>query len=257
MEDRRRTILAAVAKGELSPEEAARRIEELERAEARNRSDQDTAAQGEPAPGGAATVRRVRISRQMGPVTVMGDPGVREAVAEGPHVARREGDTLVIESHLVDDAYGFAFLRRRGRDQDHLLVRVNPAIELEGSMTAGPLRISGVTGPIRAQVTAGPLSIEGFAAPLDLSVQAGPVFASGRLDHGQSRIRCQAGPVRVQLRQGSSVHVQARATFGQVSLPRQRTGVSLPGSGEAVIGGGKAGLDIEVTMGAASVEYEG
>jgi len=57
------------------------------------------------------------VVRALGSADIIGDPSVREAVAEGPHIARREGDTLVIEG---DDEFdmrsGFMFGWDQNRD---------------------------------------------------------------------------------------------------------------------------------------------
>lgn len=198
---------------------------------------------------------------------MIGDPSVVEAVAEGPNVVRREGDGLVIEAQPSGEGWGFSigdrpegwsFSRgglglRRWFDQRTLTVRMNPRLALEVALQAGSARVRGVTGPIRADVQAGSASIEGFSAPLELSVQAGSVKASGRLDSGSSRIRCDAGSVMLHLEHGSSAKVTARSTLGKVSLPGGGTG---RGDREAIIGDGNAVIDIETTMGSVKVSAD-
>jgi len=127
-----------------------------------------------------------------------------------------------------------------------LRVRVNPDLPLEVESQAGKLTIRGVHAPIRAEVQAGSTDIVDFRGPLDLSVQAGSVRARGRLDHGASRIRCEAGGVRIRLERGSSVRVSARATLGKVQFDND-------GSEPWVIGGGEGTLDISATMGSVRV----
>ena len=89
MTDAKREILNQVAQGDLTPEEAEARLAELDR----------------PAPGGAdaaaapaEAATKVRIVRIAGAAEIIGDPTVKEAVADGPHDVHREGTTLVIES---------------------------------------------------------------------------------------------------------------------------------------------------------------
>jgi len=244
VESQQRDILSQVAAGALSPEEAAARLHELER--------RDTAEPG--------AVRRVRVVRQMGPAEVVGDPSVREVTVEGPHNVRREGDLLVVcgESELRDG--GFSFGREAGRfalhmhDGPHqLLVRMNPALALEATVTAGTFRVRGVTGPIRAEVQAGSTRIEGAAGPLELSVQAGSLRAGGRILDGTSHIRCEAGSVHLHLERGSSARVVARTTLGKISLPRSAAWIVGAGGREATIGTGRATIDIETTMGTVRV----
>ena len=247
MEEARREILKQVAAGELSPEEAARGLDELD---ARGPTVVTTEIPGERA-------ARVRVVRTAGWAEIVGDPSVQEAVAEGPHSARREGDTLIIEGE-EDSAElpGFRFSWRRGyhvRLGHHvrpLQVRVNPDLPLEVEAQAGSLRVRGVRAPIRAEVQAGQTRIEGFASPLQLNVQAGSVRASGRLDHGSSRIKCEAGTVRVRLEPSSSVRVTARTTLGRISVDGR------PERDGWVVGAGDGSLDIETTMGAVWVSAE-
>ncbi|HLQ60913.1 MAG TPA: hypothetical protein VK131_03525 [Candidatus Acidoferrales bacterium] len=248
MDDAKREILIQVKEGKLNPEEAAARLEAM---------DREAVAGTRPAtppPAGAAL--RIRVVRKFGPAVVIGDPEVAEAAPEGPHTIHREGDTLIVEALPLDDDWlGFTMTRgersdpRRRGGRSSLVVRVNPQLPLEAEVTAGPLTVKGVRGPVRAEVTAGPLRIDGFTAPVDLSVQAGPIEARGRLDAGASRIRCQAGPVRVILERGSSVRVRGHAMLGKVSLPG--------GGREAVVGGGTGTLDVEATMGPVTVTSEG
>jgi hypothetical protein len=249
MEEQRRDVLERVARGELSPAEGAALLDEME-------SARGSALTAEAPPDRAAMIR---VVREFGLAEVIGDPGVREAVAEGPHVARREGDTLVIEGE--DDSFGmpgFAFSWRgrhrpwRGRrwgfrDMAPLRVRVNPDLPLEVEAQAGSLRIRGVRAPIRAEVQAGRTEIEGFESPLDLTVQAGSVRARGRLDQGTSRIRCEAGNVRLHLEQGSSVRVHARTSWGRIRFNDDQA------DGPWVIGAGAGTLDIDSSMGSVRV----
>src|SRR4030081_2123986 len=94
MNDAKREILAKVVAGTLTAQEAALELEELA----------GPAPSSEPlvTPSDGGTTR-VRVVASMGSVTVIGDESVREAVAEGPHVARREGDIFVIESREEDE----------------------------------------------------------------------------------------------------------------------------------------------------------
>lgn len=271
-----RDILSQVARGSLSPEDAAARLEELER-------EEPTPPPGPGSEPETEAIREIRIVRQRGQVEVVGDPLVKEVAVEGPHVARRECGTMVIEGEDGwddnfkhrgssptprhpwggwDDIPGFIFTRRfpggwmRGWDSRPLVVRMNPHLPLEITLQAGSARISGVVAPIHAEVQAGSTSIDGFAGPLSLSVQAGSVRASGRLDHGASRIFCEAGSVQLQLTHDSSVRITARSAIGKISLPTGDGWVVGGSDREARIGTGEATLDIEATAGAVRVTAE-
>lgn len=279
MEDERRAVLERVARGELSPAEAATLLEDLEAGTASERDPRDWAADWaepasstsappppQPPPGGGAA--RIRVICSIRTADVIGDPSVREAVAEGPHVARREGDLLVIEGQ--DDfgmgVQGFQFNWSDSRHERHmrmrrrhpgfrwgdiapLRVRVNPDLPLEVDASAGRLRIRSVHGPIRANVQAGAIDIADFRSPFDLNVQAGSVTARGRLDGGSSRVNCEAGGVRIALERGSSVRVTAHTTLGKVAF-----------DGDArspwTIGAGDGTLDVSATMGSVRVSAD-
>src|SRR6266851_1044806 len=234
MKDLQREIVNQVATGKITAEEGAARLESLESVETPGQ-----ARTAEPAPVGAASSatgpRRVRVASAIGSAEIVGDPSVAYAVAEGPHSARQDGDTMVIEQGPLHETDHFSFGRGDRRifvnDFGHrkLKVRMNPDLALTVQVNAGQLRIEGVHGAI----TAGNLS------------------ASGRLERGASKVRCEMGNVTINLEKGSSVKVSARTTMGKVAVDS--------GSGEPVIlgqsgkdvtvGSGVASLDIECTMG--------
>ena len=233
MEDIKREILMQVANKTLTPEEAAARIDELERAQER-----DTPPTG--------SVRSVQIETLARSVLVVGDPTVAEAVADGPHIARREGQVLYIEDE-ERDSFGFKFGPSFGFGVEArpLTVRMNPNLALDVDLQAGSLRTRGIRGPIGARIQAGRARFDDFEGPLNLNVQAGDVKARGRMAQGESRVRCEAGSVRIELEPDSSVRVSARSRLGKVNLPN--------GGFDWVAGTGAATLEIEVGMGKAEV----
>jgi SHOCT-like protein len=251
MSDERRDILTAVAEGRLSAEEAAERLEELDRLQAPEPRAET------PVPG---NISRIRVSARYCKVRVIGDPSVLEAVAEGPHDVRRDGDTLIIDSdeegELGHERSWFRFGERswsRVRER-HLSVRVNPGLALEADTTAGSLWLTGTRAALRVEVFAGSARLEDVAGPLDIVTHAGSVHVRSRLERGASRIRCEAGSVNVQLEEGSSVRVRARSVLGRVLLPEPVGAMrgdswGLSDSREVTIGGGAATLDIETNMG--------
>jgi hypothetical protein len=315
-EDAKRRILQRVADGSLSPTDAANQLAALE-------ADDQAAASGDGAAGtatdaprpepvyssGPSAIANIKVVGTFRAVEIVGDPDVAEAVAEGRHVvARREGDTLVIDGGVsgdddddIDDDDWFTFGRRQVRGFAFggpggrrrfahfgastggvLHVRMNPQLSLDAKVEAGPLTINDVHGPIRARVAAGPLKINGFESPIDLHVAAGPIKARGVLDHGESRIQCEAGSVNLQLDDDASVQVKATATLGKVNMPggggsRRRWdddersihwedfasgGVGralgdvlgkLGDTREMTFGTGEGRLEIEVSMGAVNV----
>ncbi len=233
----RREILSRVAAGTISPEEATAQLD------ANSREQEQT----EP------SIHRVRVIKQLGPAEIIGDSSIRDAVAEGQHRARIEGDTMIIEGQTADESGSFIFGFPRNLGRDRLVVRVNPSLSLDLQLQAGNCRVSGIDGPIRADVQAGSATIEGFSKPVDLSVQAGSVRATGRLQEGDSRIACDAGSVTLHLERGSSVRVTARAHMGKVTLPGGAEFAGGRGTQEMTIGDGAGSLIIDTSIGSVSL----
>ncbi len=254
MKDLQREILSQVAAGTLTAEEGAARLEALE-------SEPTVPSASRPAPAAetGAGVRQVRVFARLGNTEIIGDPSVSYAVAEGPHRARQEGDTMIIEQSPLDDEASFIFSRPQGQVRiprvnigDRLIVRMNPALALAAKTQAGNLQINGVKGAVSAEVQAGNCDIVEFRAPLNLKVMAGNVTATGHLDGGASAVRCQMGEVRVVLDKSSSVRIRARTTMGEISFEN----VEQAGNRELTIGSGAGTLDCDCTMGTIRIAVE-
>ena len=262
MDDKKREILNLVRDGRISAEEGAARLDALASGGDAAPAATSTAAPP-PAPGADKGVAQsVKVLSQFGSAEVVADPTVAVAVAEGPHRARVEGDILVIE-HVPfqeEDTFtfgmagrrveinGFDFKTRRG-----LKVRMNPDLPLLASVQAGSLRVDGVHGPITAEVQAGSCTVNDFRAPIDITAQAGSVNANGRLDSGQSRVRCEMGSVRLGLDKRSNVKITARTTMGKISIDDAGGELAIPGGKEVTIGSGAGTLDIEGLMGSVRI----
>ena len=256
MNDQRRQILAEVASGTISPEEGAARLDVLEA------GPEAVAA----APPSRSDARQVRVFSQFGSTEIVGDPSVAFAVAEGPHRARQEGDTMVIEHQLPEGHESFAFGGGGRRiaingvewQRRKLTVRMNPDLALIADVQAGNVRVEGVHGPISAEVQAGSCKVDDFRGELHLVVQAGTVSASGRLDHGSSQVRCEMGSVKINLEQGSSVRVTARTTMGKVAIEGEGVGRGPAGQlgREVTIGAGSGTLEVDCTIGTVKVSAE-
>jgi len=247
MQDLQREILNQVASGQISAGEGAARLEALA-AEPPAAPATATATAAPPVAG-----RAVKVLTRFGSVEIVGDPSVSFAVAEGAHRARQDGDTLVIEHSLfgTDDSFTFGGMRRAvvgaTSQRDDLIVRMNPDLALTASVQAGTLKIEGVHGAISGDVQAGNCSVRDFRGPINLVVQAGDLEATGRLDSGSSKCRCAMGSIRLDLEKGSSVSISARSKMGQIEID----GATRPGNDgrRAIVGDGKATLDIECTLG--------
>ncbi len=219
---------------------------------------------------------RVRVVASAQVVRVVGDAGVREAVADGPHELRREGDTLVVsgdphdgsDGGFVSSGPGWRVRARVGHVARPLTVRMHPDLALDAEVSAGSLDVSGVRGAIRGELAAATVRIAGFAGPLDLETSAGRIDVSGVLDGGASRVRCQAGRLTMRLEHGSSVRISGRTTVGKMVLPGDEetspAGGAAARSGrrrlgderQALVGGGAGTLDIEVNTGTAVIRAD-
>jgi hypothetical protein len=233
----RREILSRVAAGTVSPEEAAAQLDAINQSERQAES----------------SIRTVRVVRQLASFEIIGDPSVRDAVAEGPHHARIDGDVMVFDGGTSDGPWGFMFGLGRNLLRDALLVRMNPALGLDVQVQAGDCRVRGVQGPIRARVQAGSATIDGFASAVDFSVHAGDLRATGRLDSGDSRIACKMGSASLHLERGSSVRIKARSSLGDIELPDRSSQTGATGNEDFIVGAGAASLAIETTLGSVKV----
>lgn len=233
----RREILSRVAAGTITPEEAAAQLDGINESE-----------------GDEQTIHQVRIVKRLGAAEIIGDPAVRDAVAEGRHRARIDGDVMIIEGETGGEPGSFITRTWFGFPEhtsgDRLVVKVNPSLAIDLHVQAGSARVRGVDGPIRADVQAGSATIDDFSNPLNLTVQGGSIQATGRLAAGESRIACDAGSVNLHLERGSSVRVNARAHLGKVSLPGA---AGARGAQDVIIGDGTASLVIETNMGSVRV----
>jgi hypothetical protein len=264
-----REILEAVAAGRMTPDQAAELFETSNTTQSSEADEGRDAEPSRPSAGAGPTSGfRVRISATARSVRVVGDPSVTEATVEGSHRAHRDGDVLFIDGNVeVDDVGGFAFEGRRPpwhrqwanwrRFAEQLVVRVNPTAPIDAEVSAGSLVVVGVTGPLRVVVAAGSARLDQISSPFDIETRAGAVRIRGRLDAGESRIRCEAGSVNVHLTRGSDVRVRARTDLGRVrvhGMPGHEP--QLGGQRELTIGAGTASLDIETAMGSVDIHTE-
>lgn len=264
MDDKKREILNQVRAGTITAEEGAARLDELasesSAAEPAAPASTTTATEG-PSP---ATAKTVRVLSQFGSAEVIADPTVDVAVAEGPHKARVDGDTLVIE-HVPfqeEDTWTFGMAGRRieinGLDwktRRSMKVRMNPDLPLFANVQAGSLRVEGVHGAITAEVQAGSCTVNDFRSPINVVTQAGSFTGFGRIDSGTNKVRCDMGQIRISLDRHSSVRITARTNMGKVSIDDDSGERVIAGSGgkEVTVGSGTGTLDVEGAMGSVRI----
>jgi Toastrack DUF4097 len=249
MEDRQREILNQVAAGTISAEEGAARIEALE-------------AESGPAatpPSPQSGPKRVKIVSRFSNTEIVADPSVKYAVADGPHNARQDGDTLFIGQSPLDDDQAFQFTRPLGRlslrglaASGMLTVRMNPTLALSATVQAGNLRIRGMHGALACEVQAGSCDVTDFRGPISIHVTAGNLTATGRLDRGASSVRCEMGEVHVSLDRTSNVKVKAHSRLGDISF----SGAGTTAGNELTLGSGDASLDCDCIMGSVRIAVE-
>jgi hypothetical protein len=262
MQDKRREILTQVASGTLTAEEGAARLDSLE-AEAPPAAPSLSPATPPSLPS-SPTGREVKVVSQFGTTEIVGDPSVTFAVAEGPHRARQEGDTMVFEHEPFDESGSFTFGRGERRisvnsfQHRKLTVRMNPALALVATVQAGNVIVNGVHGHITGDVQAGNCRVVDFKGTLNLVVQAGNISASGRLDSGVSKIRCEMGSVKVNLEKGSSVRITAHTTMGKVAIEGAHEGRDAAANSgrDVIVGSGAATLDVQCTLGSVKVTVD-
>jgi hypothetical protein len=273
-------ILADLAAGRIDAAEASRRIDE-----ARNAPDptfeqppRPTAAESsaewhdassfrsEPQEphkrrraSGTNGVDRIAVRAVGRRVRVVGDTGVATVAVDGPHVLRRNGSVLEVNSdgEVGPSLDGFSLLRPPRSLDDlrslglgkELQLRVNPSIVVDVEVTAGTLLTEGLPYLGKVRLTAGSAVLKDVAEASDVLAQAGQVTIEGRITSGRSRVRCESGSLAVHLAQGSSVVVHGESQLGRISW----SGTHEEGLDEVVLGSGAARLDLSVVMGYATV----
>lgn len=256
MTDTVREVLDAVAAGTLSPAEASALL---------------AARQGVPdSAASTSDVRRLMIKGQAVKLSVLGDPSVADAVVDGPHEVRREGDALVITTRVVheqdnSDPPKSAFMNwvnqmvdRVGTPLPALTVRVNPSLPLEVLVAGGTLDLGGTKAATSIGVEAGSATINDGIGPLQLDVSTGSAKV-GWTFTGESRIRVEMGSVVVAVRPESDVQVCCEASLGQATITTATQSIKAPSDGlsRAInVGAGSGALTVRARMGSAQITLD-
>lgn len=253
MSDEMRVVLEDVASGRISPEEASRRIAAMSQPPA-----SEVVAADEP-------VKRIQVKAGAVRLTIVGDPAVAEAVADGPHTMRREGDLLLIDTNTTSGEGDFsvepprsAFMTWLGQMVNRVgasvQVRVNPTLPIQVLLVGGALDLQGVGAGASVGVEAGSAQLSG-SGPLLLDVASG----SGRVDWaftGQSKVRADMGSVNVTVRPESNVTVTADTSLGQAIVKTHTGNLKAPQDGATpavAVGSGEGHLTVSSRMGSAQV----
>ena len=208
-----------------------------------------------PMPAGVQRVTVRAIGRR---VRLIGEPAINGVAVDGPHVIKRDGDTLAISSEgdMGVSIDGFSMLRNPTDLKSHvnglakeLSIRVNPSLQVEVEVTGGSVNAERLPGLTRVRVTAGTAKVTDVDGPIDLLVQAGSANLDAQITKGRSRVRVESGTANVALRRGSDVRVHTEAQLGRVTW----TGAVSGQSKDVEIGRGRAALDVEVLVGTAQI----
>jgi hypothetical protein len=211
-----------------------------------------------PIPSGVQRVTVRAIGRR---VRLIGEPAVNGVAVDGPHVIKRDGDTLAISSEgdMGVSIDGFSMLRNPTDLKAHvnglakeLSIRVNPHLNVEIEVTGGSVNAERLPGLSKVRVTAGTAKVTDVDGPIDVLVQAGSAQLDAQITKGRSRVRVESGTAQVSLRRGSDVHVHTEAQLGRVTW----TGAVSGQSKDVEIGRGRAALDVEVLVGTAQITSE-
>lgn len=211
-------------------------------------------------PSGSKGVDKVIVRATGRRVRIIGDPKVATLSADGPHVLRRSGKVLEVTSDgdLGPSLDGFSIVRPPKSLDDlrnvglgkALTLRINPAIAVDAEVTAGSLKVQGVSVLGKIRVTAGSATLADVHEVSDALVQAGSASVSGPIQQGRSRVKVESGSLNVRLTEGANVTIKGDAHLGKVAWPVEGQ------VDEYVVGNGAARLDIGVTMGHASIKVD-
>ncbi len=208
-----------------------------------------------PVPSGVQRVTVRAVGRR---VRLIGEPAITGVAVDGPHVIKRDGNTLSINSEgdMGVSLDGFSMLRNPTDLKAHvngfakeLSIRVNPTLEVEVEVTGGSVVAERLPGLSRVRVTAGTAKVHDVDGPIDMLVQAGSAHLDAQVTKGRSRVRVESGSATVNLRRGSDVRVHTESQLGRVTWAGAVNGQSK----DVEIGRGRAALDVEVLVGTAQI----
>ncbi|MDR2895639.1 MAG: hypothetical protein LBV30_03155 [Propionibacteriaceae bacterium] len=187
-------------------------------------------------------------------VKVLADENIATAAAEDVHQVKRKGSLLMVigdrEFSGVIDALSWA-RSIRGLDDvkalgigKELIVRVNPALEVDLELTGSSLTVVGLPHLGKVRLTAGAANISQASQVSDLLLQAGQASISGRFVDGWSRFRCESGQITVDVEAGSDAVIRGEVQLGRISWDGAQ-----PEGGQVTVGRGRAQLDLGVVVG--------
>jgi hypothetical protein len=246
-----RDLLTRVASGDLDPAEAARLLDEDPAAPTLDRRD----GIGSEAPPSGVAIHAGGVK-----LTIVADPTVATAVADGPHALRREGSVLVLDAPS-EDGYrttpsprflGWVPTVWTGGRGQKVLVRINPSLPLTVEATACAVEISGMRAALTLGGSASSVSVRDHVGALHGSLAMGSLDVVATVSE-PSDLACELGSVDVRLLPGSDVTVTATTDLGEVKLPDKPKREAASARQTYVVGEGTHPFTVAVRLGSASV----
>jgi hypothetical protein len=265
-----RSLLSRVASGDVSPDEAARLLDDLPADDLGPQTEPaaSPAAPSGPKPAGRrpSALERVAIRSEGVRLTVLGDPDVAEAVVLGQHRITREGAILTIDTGAAAvEGYsvsGPALPRwlawlPTGAGGERVTVRMNPALALSIDALGSLVEVRDVQAGLTASVSGAKFVALDVAGPLDVRAMTAHVLVRARLDAGESAVSSELSNIDVRLLPGSDVRVAVRSELGSATVsggPHESTrSDDLRMTADAVVGAGTGSLTVNARMGRAEV----
>lgn len=208
-------------------------------------------------------VSRIVVKAGAVRLNIVGDPTVAQAVAEGPHTMRHEGDALFITTDTTQGDFAVepprsAFMTWVGQMVNRvgatLDIRANPSLPIQVLLVGGSLDLEGVHAGASVGVEAGSAHLSG-SGPLLFDVASG----GGKVDWtftGQSRVRADMGSVAVTVRPDSDVVVVADTSLGQAVVRTHQGNLKAAQDSTTpavTVGQGTGALMVSSRMGSAQV----
>lgn len=246
-----RDLLTRVASGEVDPAEAARLLDEDPSVPTVDRRD-DVRSE---APVSALVIHAGGVK-----LTVVADPTVATAVADGPHAIRREGSVLVLDAPS-EDGYrttppprflGWVPAVWTGGRGQKVTVRVNPALPLTVEATACSVDVTGLRAPLTLGGSASAVKVRDHVGGLHGSLAMGSADIAATVTE-PSDLVCELGTIDLLLAPGSDVTVTATCDLGEVKLPGAPSREAASARQTCVVGAGTNPFTVAVRLGSVSV----
>ncbi len=208
-------------------------------------------------------IRKVLIKGGAVKLTVIADPTVALAIAEGEHRIERSDDILVVHAGSGPQSQSIDMPQSRFRNwldqvmgpgESRLVVRVNPDLPLAVTVAGGKLKVDGMRAGANIDLKYGMAKLNNGTGPLVLDVLAGSAKADWVFT-GESRIRVDMGEAKVSARPESNVTISTEVNLGEIKVTTDSGTVSTNEGtvGAIKVGNGDGSLLVHSRLGSAHV----